>query len=279
MTQITVKAIFRYPVKSMLGESLNTTTLGANGIERDRVWATRDEVRGGIRGAKKLPQLMRFQATSTGGNTAEITAPDGETCLTNTDAINTWLSAKMDHEVSLWPIMPADDLDHYRRGAPDSEDFEQELRELFGRLPDEPLPDLTAFAEVLEFESPPGTYFDAFPLMLMTQQSLDTLAKRAPNSLFDQRRFRANLLLDVEGSDEPFPEQSWIGKELHIGEVVLKIIDTCPRCSMTTHATGELPRDTDVMRHLVSEAEGNLGVYAKVVNGGSISADQAVELK
>ena len=71
--------------------------------------------------------------------------------------------------------MPADDLDHYRRGAPDSEDFEQELRELFGRLPDEPLPDLTAFAEVMEFESPPGTYFDAFPLMLMTQQSLDTL--------------------------------------------------------------------------------------------------------
>lgn len=279
MSQITLKAIFRYPVKSMLGESLSTTTVDEDGVKGDRAWATRDEVRGGIRGAKKLPQLMRFQATSAGGNTAEIMAPDGETCSTNTDAINTWLSEKMDHEVSLWPIMPADDLDHYRRGAPDSEDFEQELRELFGRLPDEPLPDLTAFAEVLEFESPPGTYFDAFPLMLMTQQSLNTLAERAPNSVFDQRRFRANLLLEVEGTDEPFPEQSWIGKELHIGEVVLKIVDTCPRCSMTTHATGELLRDTEVMRHLVSEAGGNLGVYAKVVSGGSISAHQKVEVK
>ena len=134
MSQITLKAIFRYPVKSMLGESLSTTTVDEDGVKGDRAWATRDEVRGGIRGAKKLPQLMRFQATSAGGNTTEIMAPDGETCSTNTDAINTWLSEKMDHEVSLWPIMPADDLDHYRRGAPDSEDFEQELRELFGRL-------------------------------------------------------------------------------------------------------------------------------------------------
>lgn len=279
MAQITLKAIFRYPVKSMLGESLTDVAVGENGIEGDRAWATRDEIRGGIRGAKKLPQLMRFQAASTGGNTAEITAPDGDTCSTNTDAINGWLSEKMAHEISLWPIMPADDLDHYRRGAPDSEDFEQELRELFGRLPEEPLPDLTAFAEVMEFESPPGTYFDAFPLMLMTQQSLDTLSKRAPNSAFDQRRFRANLLLEVEGTNEPFPEQSWIGKELYIGDVVLKIIDTCPRCSMTTHATGDLQRDTDVMRHLVKEAEGNLGVYAKVISGGSISANQAVEVK
>ena len=279
MAQITLKAIFRYPVKSMLGESLNDVVIGENGIEGDRVWATRDEVRGGIRGAKKLPQLMRFQATSTGGNTAEIAAPDGDTCSTNADSINTWLSEKMSHDVSLWPIMPAKDLDHYRRGAPDSEDFEKELRELFGRLPDEPLPDLTAFAEVMEFESPPGTYFDAFPLMLMSQQSLDTLSERAPNSAFDQRRFRANLLLEVEGTNEPFPEQPWIGKELHFGEVVLKIVDTCPRCSMTPHATGNLPRDTNVMRHLVSEAEGNLGIYAKVIKGGQLSTNASVNVK
>ena len=278
MSHIKLKQIFRYPVKSMLGESLTTVTLGEKGIAGDRAWATRDEVRGGIRGAKKLPQLMSFRATSVSGNTAEITAPDGEICRTNTDAINGWLSKKLSHDVTLWPIMPADDLDHYRRGAPDSEDFEQELRELFGRLPDEPLPDLSAFAEVIEFESPPGTYFDAFPIMLMTQQSLDTLNQRAPGSAFDQRRFRANLLLDVEGSNEPFPEQAWIGKELHIGDVVLKIIDTCPRCSMTTHATAELPRDTDVMRHLVAEAEGNLGVYAKVVRAGAVAVNQSITL-
>jgi len=101
MSQITLKAIYRYPVKSMLGESLTHVAIGENGIDGDRAWATRDEVRGGIRGAKKLPQLMRFQATSTGRNTADITAPDGDTCSTNTDAINAWLSEKMAHDVSL----------------------------------------------------------------------------------------------------------------------------------------------------------------------------------
>ena len=81
---------------------------------------------------------------------------------------------------------------------------------------------------------------------------------------------------DVRFRGERNPEQAWIGKELHMGDVVLKIIDTCPRCSMTTHATETLPRDTDIMRHLVTEAEGNLGVYAKVVRSGTIAQGQSV---
>lgn len=279
MSEITLTEIHRYPVKSMLGETPSEVIVSERGIQGDRAWATRDEVRGGIRGAKKLPQLMLFGARSLDGNTSEITAPDGSTCLTSSNEMNHWLSEKLDHSVTLWPLLPPDNLEHYRRGAPDSEDFEQELREIFGRTPDEPLPDLSAFAEVIEFESPPGTYFDAFPIMLMTQQSLDTMSHAAPNSAFDEKRFRANFILDVGGSTDRFPEQAWIGKELHIGEVVLKVIDTCPRCSMTTHATDTLPRDTDIMRHLVTTAEGNLGVYAKVVRGGIIAQGQTVTVR
>ena len=279
MSEITLTEIHRYPVKSMLGETPSEVIVSERGIQGDRAWATRDEVRGGIRGAKKLPQLMLFGARSLDGNTSEITAPDGSTCLTSSNEMNHWLSEKLDHSVTLWPLLPPDNLEHYRRGAPDSEDFEQELREIFGRTPDEPLPDLSAFAEVIEFESPPGTYFDAFPIMLMTQQSLDTMSQAAPNSAFDEKRFRANFILDVGSSTYRFPEQAWIGKELHIGEVVLKVIDTCPRCSMTTHATDTLPRDTDIMRHLVTTAEGNLGVYAKVVRGGIIAQGQTVTVR
>ena len=276
MSEITITEIHRYPVKSMLGETPSEVTVSERGIQGDRAWATRDEVRGGIRGAKKLPQLMLFGARSIDGNTSEITAPDGSTGLTNSEEMNHWLSEKLDHSVTLWPLLPPDNLEHYRRGAPDSEDFEKELREIFGRTPDEPLPDLSAFAEVIEFESPPGTYFDAFPIMLMTQQSLDTMSQAAPNSAFDEKRFRANFIVDVVSSTDRFPEQAWIGKKLHIGEVVLKVIDTCPRCSMTTHATDTLPRDTNIMRHLVSEAEGNLGVYAKVIRSGTITQGQTV---
>ena len=276
MSEITITEIHRYPVKSMLGETPSEVTVSERGIQGDRAWATRDEIRGSIRGAKKLPKLMLFGARSIDGNTSEITAPDGSTCLTSSDEMNCWLSEKLDHSVTLWPLLPPDHLEHYRQGAPDSEDFEKELREVFGRTPDEPLPDLNAFAEVIEFESPPGTYFDAFPIMLMTQQSLDTMSQAAPNSTFDEKRFRANFVLDVCGSTDRFPEQAWIGNELHMGDVVLKIINTCPRCSMTTHATHTLPRDTEIMRHLVTEAEGNLGVYAKVVRGGTITQGQSV---
>lgn len=278
MLEITLEEICRYPVKSMLGESLAETLLGEQGIPGDRSWATRDEKRGGIRGAKKIPRLMLFSARTSHSGVAEIQAPDGSLCLSTDTDINAWLSEKLEHSVSLWPLLPADNLDHYRRGAPDSADFEEELRTLFGRLPEEPLPDLSAFSEVLEFESPPGTYFDAFPLMLATRQSLNTLSARAPTSRFDPRRFRANFIFNVVGSDAAYPEQDWIGRELHVGDAVLKIVDTCPRCSMTTHATADLPRDTEVMRHLVKEADGNLGVYAKVVKQGEVRAGQTVTI-
>ena len=58
-----VKEIRRYPVKSMAGETLDEVELGVRGLPGDRVWAVRDEVRGGIRGGKKIPALMELQAS------------------------------------------------------------------------------------------------------------------------------------------------------------------------------------------------------------------------
>jgi uncharacterized protein YcbX len=275
MSAAQITRILRYPVKSMMGETLATTELGENGIPGDRAWAARDEKRGGIRGGKKIPQLMTLRATS-GEVAPRITASDGESILANADNINQWLSGKLDHPVTLWPLVPAEQLDHYRRGAPDDEDFESELRSIFGRLPDEPLPDLSLFAEVIEFESPPGTYFDAFPLLLMSEQSLETMHALGPASNFDVRRFRPNLLLDFTDSDEPFPEQNWIGKSISVGSARIEIVGTCPRCSMTTHGFDGLPRDTDIMRRLVENAGGNLGVYGKIVKTGSVALGDTV---
>ena len=53
-----VDEIWRYPVKSMAGERLPGTAVGPQGLTGDRGWAVRDEERGGIRGAKKIPELM-----------------------------------------------------------------------------------------------------------------------------------------------------------------------------------------------------------------------------
>ena len=246
MTNASILNIYRYPVKSMMGETLSEADIGEAGIPGDRGWAVRDEKRGGIRGGKKIPQLMTLTAQS--GPTAPlITSPDGDSASASTEGINEWLSDKLNHPVTLWPLLPADQLDHYRRGAPDTEDFEQELRAVFGRLPEEPLPDLTGFEELLEFESPPGTYFDAFPISIMSQQSLATMNQLEGESQFDVRRFRPNLLVDIPNTDHPFPEQAWVGKTLSVGRVTLKIDTTCPRCAMTTDGFDDLPQDAQII--------------------------------
>ncbi len=279
-----VSKLFRYPVKSLMGESLTSLDIGARGTIGDRVWAVRDEVRGGIRGGKKIPQLMKLQANFIGDPAAEGSSPalikglDGSERKTDANDINSWLSAQLQHQVTLWPLMPADDLDHYRRGAPDSDDFEQELREMFARTPDEPLPDLEMFAEVIEYETPLGTYFDAFPILVMTEQSLRSMATHRPDSSFDVSRFRPNLLIDASDSEAVFPENDWVGKQLRIGNVVLETVGECPRCAMTTHGFADLPKDPGIMRALVEANGGNLGVYAKVVEGGTVTLGDTLEI-
>ena len=280
----TLKEIRRYPVKGMDGELLEQVDLSAGGLPGDRAWAVRDEVRGGIRGGKKIPQLMQLKAryaaspAAEGSSPAEITLPDGTTVATGHREINAILSQAIDHEVSLWPLLPADALDHYRRGAPSHDDMETELRAIFGRTPDEPLPDLSVFSpEVMEFESPPGTYFDAFPLLFISQASLAELSRLAPDSLFDLRRFRPNFVVGDTG-DEPFPERAWCGKRVAIGDAVIEITIECPRCVMTTHGFDDIPKDPGVMRTLVKQAGGNLGVYAKIETPARVRVGDAIEL-
>ncbi|MCB1689569.1 MAG: MOSC domain-containing protein [Halioglobus sp.] len=280
----TVSQLFRYPIKSMRGEAHASLEITERGVRGDRVWAVRDEARGGIRGAKKIPSLMTLSARfcgavdGEGASPAVIAAPDGTFCETGSVEINSWLSAKLNHPVTLWPLLPADALDHYRRGAPDHDDLETELRQMFGRAPDEPLPDLSIFAEVIEFESPPGTYFDAFPILLLTQQSLDSMSRIRPQSYFHVDRFRPNILLDASGSDHPFPETQWVGRRIQIGDVELEVVGDCPRCSMITHGFGKLPKDLGIMRSVVAANGGNIGVYAKVVRGAVLNVGDALGL-
>ena len=91
------------------------------------------------------------------------------------------------------------------------------------------------------------TYFDAFPISIMSQQSLATMNQLEGESQFDVRRFRPNLLVDIPNTDHPFPEQAWVGKTLSVGRVTLKIDTTCPRCAMTTDGFDDLPQDAQII--------------------------------
>src|SRR6185369_14201595 len=131
----TIAEIWRYPVKSMAGERIESAELGALGVPGDRGWAVRDEVRGGIRGAKKIAPLMLCKARYLDAQLSapEITLPDGTTIRADAAGAAAAVSAAVGTSVTLWPRRPIEDLEHYRRGAPDHEDMEVELRSVFGR--------------------------------------------------------------------------------------------------------------------------------------------------
>ena len=82
----------------------------------------------------------------TGTPAPTIVTPDGESVVVNEDRVHDWLLEKLDHPFTIWPLVPADQLDRCRRGAPDTDDFEEELRTVFGRLPRELMPDLAGLS-------------------------------------------------------------------------------------------------------------------------------------
>lgn len=274
-----VTGIFRYPVKSMLGTSLESTELSELGVTGDRTWAVRDEARGDFMTAKRVGALMgcRASVAADGDGVPVIELPDGASFRADDPAAGKRLSAAIGREVTLWRVdspPPAD------AAATSTEEIDPEadMRALFAREGDEPMPDFSGLpTDLIAFLGKPGRPFvDLSPLLILSQQSIDAIARAASESRIDVRRFRPSLTVDAPGAGD-FPEQDWIGREIRIGAARIAVMATCPRCAMTTHGFADLPTDGKVMRHLVSRAGGNLGVYAAVQDGGRIQVGDAVE--
>jgi len=263
----------------MVGATIDRGHLDELGLRGDRCWAVRDLDRGGIRGAKKIGALMRLEAR-TDDERVEIMWPDGRRVSSDDPAIDAHLSEFLGHNVRLERLPSADDLDHFRRGASDSDDIMAELRAVFGREEDEPLPDLSQFPPVvMEFESPPGTHHDCWPLMIMSTSALRALADALPDSAIDVKRFRPSFVIDT-GEDPGHPEFDWTGRRFAVGEAEIEIVGPCPRCVMVTRAVGrDLPEDRTILRHIVRDLDQNVGMYATVVRAGSFEAgDDFVEI-
>lgn len=276
-----IEQIWKYPVKSMVGGTVDEAELSLLGIVGDRHWAVRSLEIGGIRGAKKLGGLMGFAAEFVDGTRVRITLPDGSTVHSDDADVDARISAALGHDVML-ESLPADgNIEHFRRGPSTGADPMTELRAVFGREEDEPLPDFSAFPpEVVEFESPPGTHYDCWPLMVMTTSALRALSDALPGSNVDVRRFRPSLVIDSGVAGETgHPEFSWTGRTAGIGDggARIEFLKPCPRCVMTTREVfGGIPADRDVLRHIVRDLDQNLGVYARVINPGAIRTGDAL---
>ena len=281
-----VKEIWRYPVKSMAGERMHHAQVGARGIYGDRGWAIRDEKAGEIRNARKLPGLLHCKAvyvrepSESDVPPVQITTPNGATFVSDSADAGARLSELLGRRVTIWPVRPESERDFLRRAAPDNPDMTAELREVFGRLESEPLPDLSTLPQrVLEFTAPFGTYFDAFPFQLLTTASLNTLASRNPAADFDTRRFRPNVLIETERGIEGLAEAQWSGRTLRIGAVRIKLEMPTVRCVIPTLDQPGVKKDPSVLRTIVRDAAQNLGAYASIANGGTIALGDEVTLE
>jgi MOSC domain-containing protein len=302
-----VKEICRYAVKSMAGEKLAECTVGTLGIPGDRGWAVRDDTAGEITNGKHFPVLMqsaaRYREAPAPGFIphVDITFPDGTTIGSDSSDVNARLTELLGKPVSLWPLRPADDVAHYRRKSKTARVYgklarfrafraalptltsfgpaHEQLRESFSREPGEPVPDLSNLpAELFEFTSPRGTYFDAFPIHLLTTASLAMMERLNPAATWDIRRFRPNFLIETKADLKGFVEAEWEGRTLHVGGVELKCEIPTVRCGMTIQAQTGLAKDPSILRTIVRDADQNLGIYANVVESGGVKVGDQVEL-
>lgn len=281
LTVGTIREIWRYPVKGMAGEQLDSCSIDERGITGDRTWAVRDVAREEVQSCKTRPQLLTCaaRACETGDGELAITLPDGSTLSSDDEQIHERLSALIGRESTLERLRPATDPDFYRRHKKDGHTWFKELAATFDREPGEPLPDFDlGNQDFADFVSRPGTFFLVTPLHLLTTATLKYLGERNPGGDWDARRFRPNFVVESDPACVGLTEQGWVGKRLVIGGVVIDCVATTPRCGAITRRQRDLGADTGILRTVVKDADQNAGVYGETIRSGKVCVGDTIGL-
>jgi uncharacterized protein YcbX len=119
--------------------------------------------------------------------------------------------------------------------------------------------------------------FDAMPLSLITTQSVDRMGALVGRSL-DPQRFRPNLVVDAAGDSPQYPEDSWVGRELQIGGMRMRVDQRDERCVIVTIDPSTSERDPRVLKTIGRERDACLGVYGSPVSLGRVAVGDPVVL-
>lgn len=265
----TVVSLWRYPVKSMMGEEVNSAHITEHGLLGDRAYALIDASTGKVASAKnpkKWPNLFSCRAAfveppEPGENLppVRITLPDGSTVTSERGDLNRVLSDVVEREVVFGTVAPQD---------PSLEEY---------------WPDMGGLAHrdtVTDEKMPSGTFFDLATIHVLTTATIDRLRELYPDGRFEVRRFRPNIVAEVASQERDFAENAWVDRTLAVGEeVLLGITGPCPRCVMTTLPQGDLPQDSGILRTAAKHNDANVGVYAEVITQGAIRRGDLLALK
>ena len=275
-----LEQLWRYPVKSMLGERIAAASVTEQGVPGDRRLALVDRETGKIASAK-APRLWRgLLRCSASIDTADeacasvrIDIPGGKP-LWNTDAdVDERLTAYIGRPVQLSGVR--EEGAALDRSVPEAVLAAGLDAEVDARLVH------------LGWAAPAGSGFvDFAPLHLITTSTLDRIAELSPRGTVELERYRPNLVIRTE---EPgFVENGWLGREVRIGKRLrLLVIARTPRCAVPTLEHGDLPRDVAALRTLAEHnrirpmpdapEEPCAGVYAQVLApGGIVQGDRVL---
>ena len=236
-----VAQLWRYPVKSMQGESLDSIELDGERVPGDREWGVRDRVTGTVLTGRTAGALLHASAR-TEGDAVCIELPDGRQVRDTDEQADLILSSYVGQPVHL-AHAKADEQAAF--AMPDA-----------------------------RWRSMPGSFNDGNPVHVLTTASLRAAGALHPDGVWDPRRFRPNLVIDVDG--DVFAEDEWAS--ITIGQVRLDVIKRTTRCPMTARSQPGLDDDLMVLRTLTRNRSAKLGVYARVSATGRISAGDDVSV-
>jgi uncharacterized protein len=287
----TVRALWRFPVKSMLGEELDAAELSEGGVIGDRAYALVDKETGKVASAKhaKLwPDLLKCRAAfvepprrGAEGPPVRIELADGTSVLSDAPDVDSVLSDFFGRDVEL--SSAADNgytIDQYH---PDEENYDPDGHR--DEVVEAQLGAAFFNERGLPSAVPEDSFFDLFPLSVLTTSTLDRLAELEPGVSFDLRRFRMNVIVD--NAAPGFVENEWVGRSLAIGDDVrLGVALPDPRCCMPSLEQEGVSRDPRVLKALAQhnriDVAGSLfpcaGVYAVAEAPGTIRRDDRVSL-
>jgi len=110
--------------------------------------------------------------------------------------------------------------------------------------------------------------FDVLPLLVATDGAIAAFGQ-------DHRRLRPNLVIEgVEG----LGERDWPGGCLRVGKVLIGVQDLRLRCIMTSFDPDTLAQDKEITRDIYRRFEGKLALNCFVIEPGSLSVGDQVEL-
>lgn len=248
-----VQALLRYPVKSMLGETLDCLPVDERGAEGDRRLALLDGETGHVASAKN-PRLWRDLLTCTAHADAQgvrIRLPDGTDVAADDPGVDELISRLTGRRVQLVTQRP----DGATLVRPDPEQL-LELgldAEVGGRI-------LRIAAA-----TPGESFTDEAPLHAITTATLEHIGVEA-------LRYRPNLVITTPPDYPPYAENDWVGGVITVGEARLRVLTATSRCVVPALEHGPLPRAPQALRIPAAENRLDTGGHGKQPCAGAYLA-------